>query len=230
VLECRKLRILNGTKELLNIDFKLNGSLALVGQSGSGKSLTLKAILGLLPRNLTCEADFNADFHLEAGKTIAFVPQNPFTALSPMTKISKQFFAPEIKQKECINMVGLDEAVLKRFPSELSGGQLQRVIIAMAAAQNPKLLLLDEPTTALDFDIKERIIVLLEELHKKIGFEMIFVTHELSLANRICLECVVLKDGRVVESGSSEQLFAAPSSEYTKTLLNTGFSNRSFRE
>ncbi|MDR2635593.1 MAG: ATP-binding cassette domain-containing protein, partial [Campylobacteraceae bacterium] len=183
-----------------------------------------------LPANLTCEAEFEADFSMNAGETIGFIPQNPFTALSPMTKISKQFFAPEIKQKECINMVGLNEMFLERFPSELSGGQLQRVIIAMAIAQNPKLLLLDEPTTALDFDMKEKIIALLEELHKKMGFEMIFVTHELPLAKRLCKDCIVLKEGVVIERGSSEQIFNAPLREYTKALLNVGFENRSFRQ
>ncbi|MDR1007856.1 MAG: ATP-binding cassette domain-containing protein [Campylobacteraceae bacterium] len=230
MVECKKLRILNGKKELLNIQFKLSGSLSFVGQSGSGKSLTLKAILGLLPNSLICEAEFNADFRMEAGSTISFVPQNPFTALSPMTKISKQFFASKIKQKECINMVGLDEELLDRFSSELSGGQLQRVIIAMALAKNPRLLLLDEPTTALDFDMKERVIALLEELHKKIGFEMIFVTHELFLAKRVCKECIVLKNGIVVERGASEKIFNSPTCEYTKALLNVGFENRSFRQ
>ncbi|MDR1615217.1 MAG: ATP-binding cassette domain-containing protein [Campylobacteraceae bacterium] len=230
MIECKKLKIMNGSKELLNIIFKLNGSLSIVGQSGSGKSLTLKAVLGLLPKNLTCEAEFEADFDIRAGKTVGFIPQNPFTALSPMTKISKQFFAPKIKQKECINMTGLNEQFLERFPSELSGGQLQRVIIAMVIAQNPKVLLLDEPTTALDFDAKEKIITLLEKLHEEMGFEMIFVTHELPLAKRVCKESVVLRDGIVIESGNSERLFDTPSNEYTKTLLTVGFNNRSFRQ
>jgi peptide/nickel transport system ATP-binding protein len=230
VLECRKLKILNGDIKLLDISFKLDGSLSLVGQSGSGKSLTLKAILRLLPKNLKCDIDLKSDFELSLGENIAFIPQNPFTALSPMTKISKQFFASEIRQKECINMVGLDEELLQRFPSELSGGQLQRVIIAMALANNPKLLLLDEPTTALDFDMKEKVITLLEELHKKMGFEMIFVTHELPLAKRMCKECIVLKNGMIIEKGTSERIFNSPVCEYTKALLNVGFENRSFRQ
>ncbi|MDR0407838.1 MAG: ATP-binding cassette domain-containing protein [Campylobacteraceae bacterium] len=230
MLECKELRILNGGKELLNIAFKLNGSLAIVGQSGSGKSLTLKAILGLLPKSLACSIDLYSDFEFSLGKNIAFIPQNPFTALSPMTKISKQFFASKDKIAECLDMVKLDKSLIDRFPSELSGGQLQRVIIAFSLVQNPKLLMLDEPTTALDFDTKERIIALLEELHEKMGFEMLFVTHELSLAKRVCKECIVLKKGYIVESGESKRLFKEPTNAYTKALIDVEFARRSFRQ
>ncbi|MDR1554982.1 MAG: ATP-binding cassette domain-containing protein [Campylobacteraceae bacterium] len=230
MIECSKLEIKNKTLPLLDISFELRDSLAIVGQSGSGKSLTLKAVLGLLPKNLTCNIDLKSSFELSLGKNVAFIPQNPFTALSPMTKISKQFFASKDKMAECMEMVKLNKSFVDRFPSELSGGQLQRVIIAFSLAQNPKLLMLDEPTTALDFDTKERIIKLLEELHQKMGFEILFVTHELSLAKKLCKECIVLKKGHIVERGKSEELFKAPLHAYTKDLISVEFERRSFRQ
>jgi len=229
MLKCKRVFITNNDLTLLDISFSLKNSMAIVGHSGSGKSLTLKAILGLLSKNLKCEIDISTDFEFILGKSVAFIPQNPFTALSPMTKVSKQFFAPFHKMVECMEMVSLDKRFLQRFPSELSGGQLQRVIIAMALAQEPKLILLDEPTTALDFDSKEKIIALLEELHKKVGFSMLFVTHELPLAKRLCEECIVLKEGRVVERGASVEIFNNPAHIYTKALIEVGFEKRSFR-
>ncbi|MDR1284725.1 MAG: ATP-binding cassette domain-containing protein [Campylobacteraceae bacterium] len=230
MIKCLNLKITDRNLPLLDISFTLNGSLAIVGQSGSGKSLTLKAILGLLPNNLTCSIDLQSDFELSLGKNIAFIPQNPFTALSPMTKISKQFFASKDKMTECLEMVKLDKSLIDRFPSELSGGQLQRVIIAFSLAQNPKLLMLDEPTTALDFDTKEKIVALLQESREKMGFEILFVTHELTLAKRLCKECIVLKKGRVVESGESEKLFEKPLNAYTKALVDVEFGRRNFRQ
>ncbi|MDR1460313.1 MAG: ATP-binding cassette domain-containing protein [Campylobacteraceae bacterium] len=230
MLKCSSLKITDKNLPLLDISFTLKDSLALVGQSGSGKSLTLKAILGLLPRNLTCSIDLQSDFEFSLGENVAFIPQNPFTALSPMTKISKQFFASKDKMAECLEMVKLDKSLVNRFPSELSGGQLQRVIIAFSLAQNPKLLMLDEPTTALDFDTKEKIVELLKGLHEKMGFEILFVTHELALAKRLCKECIVLKKGRIVESGESEKLFRKPSNVYTQALVDVEFERRSFRQ
>ncbi|MGB9802113.1 MAG: ATP-binding cassette domain-containing protein, partial [Arcobacter sp.] len=158
-----KLQIKNNDKELVNLSFEINKSMALIGESGSGKSLTLKAILNLLPSNLESIINIEPLSELDK-KNIGFIPQNPFTSLSPMTKISKQFFCEDSKKQEVLKLVGLDEFVLNRFPAQLSGGQLQRVVIAIAISKNPKLLLLDEPTTALDTKNKEIILELFENL------------------------------------------------------------------
>src|SRR3990167_2653983 len=122
-----KLRITIDEKSLVDIRFSILSSLALVGQSGSGKSLTIKALLGMLPSSMKLELEYENSFELVAGESLSFVPQNPFTALSPLTKIKKQFFIPLSKVEKLFAQVGLDMELLERFPPELSGGQLQRV-------------------------------------------------------------------------------------------------------
>ena len=114
-MKITELKISLQEKTLVDISLQINKSLALVGQSGSGKSLTLKALLGMLPNTMNSSLDVNADFELKAGDTVSFVPQNPFTALSPLTKIYKQFFISEKKQRELFAQVGLDEELLDRF-------------------------------------------------------------------------------------------------------------------
>ena len=142
-MNIKKLRITLGEECLVDIAFVVSKSLALVGQSGSGKSLTLKALLGMLPSSMELELEVSSEFELVAGKSVAFIPQNPFTALSPLTKIRKQFFTDITRVEELFSEVGLESELLDRFPPELSGGQLQRVVIAMALSNKPKLLLLD---------------------------------------------------------------------------------------
>jgi len=217
-------------KILVDISFGIEKSTALVGQSGSGKSLTLKAILGLLPNNLSSFINISAPFNLITGKTISFVPQNPFTALSPLTKISKQFFTKESRIKELFETLNLDWRLYNEYPPNLSGGQLQRVIFAMAVANNPKLLLLDEPTTALDVQIREEMIQMLKALQEKIGFSMLFVTHEINLAFNLCEDIIVLKDGLIAEKGKSKDILTSPKEEYTKLLIESNFANREFRK
>jgi len=228
-VKIEKLHISYQNDTLVDIAFDINTSLALVGQSGSGKSLSLKALLGMLPDSMKMQLELESDFELSNGKTLAFVPQNPFTALSPLTKISKQFFASEAKMKELFEKVGLAHELASRFPPELSGGQLQRVIIAMALSSNPKLLLLDEPTTALDPKNRKVIIELLKELQKKMDFKMLFVTHDMKSASDLCEDICVIKNGKVVEYGPLSEVLLQPKEEYTKVLIASNFSNREFR-
>ncbi len=228
-IEISNLTIKDKNKELVNISFDINNSTSLIGQSGSGKSLTLKAILNLIPNNLDITINIKSQFELNK-KNIAFIPQNPFTSLSPLTKISKQFFCEENIKIEVLNKVGLEQWVLNRFPSQLSGGQLQRVVIAIALSQNPKLLLLDEPTTALDSKNKELILTLLENLQKELNLKMLFVTHDIFSIENICEDIVILKNGKIIESGKTKDILNNPSHEYTKELINSDFKNKKFRE
>lgn len=229
-MKISKLCITIKDKTLVDIDFNINSSLALVGQSGSGKSLTLKALLGMLPNTMKCELNSDSDFELKAGDTISFVPQNPFTALSPLTKISKQFFVSKKKVETLFNEVGLELELLDRFAPELSGGQLQRVVIAMALSNTPKLLLLDEPTTALDPQTRVVILDLLKKLQKEFDFKMLFVTHDMNSAISLCEDICVIKNGKIVENGQMKSVLDNPHTEYTKTLIDANFANRKFRK
>lgn len=228
-MNIKKLSISLGAKKIVDIGFCINSSLALVGQSGSGKSLSIKALLGMLPYGMELELEHDGGFELVAGESVAFVPQNPFTALSPLTKIKKQFFVPLKKVEWLFAQVGLDISLLERFAPELSGGQLQRVVIAMALSHEPKLLLLDEPTTALDPQTREVILALLKSLQSEFGFKILFVTHDINSAKILCKDICVIKNGAVVESGELESVIKNPKSEYTKTLIDANFANRKFR-
>jgi peptide/nickel transport system ATP-binding protein len=226
-----KLKISLHEKTLVDIDFEIKSSLALVGQSGSGKSLTLKSLLNMLPSSMKRELKYEAKYDLILGETISFVPQNPFTALSPLTKIKKQFFkSDDSKINELFAQVGLDEKLKDRFSPELSGGQLQRVVIAMALENSPKLLMLDEPTTALDPDTRVVIIELLKRLQKEFGFKILFVTHDIASAQSLCEDICVIKDGTVVEFGKMSQFIKNAKNSYTKTLIEANFANREFRK
>ncbi|MEA3372411.1 MAG: ATP-binding cassette domain-containing protein [Campylobacterota bacterium] len=228
-MQVNQLQIRLGSKVLVDIGFSINTSLALVGQSGSGKSLTLKALMGMLPASMQLELDIDAPFELKRGENIAFVPQNPFTALSPLTKIKDQFFVPRSRVDEVLTLVDLELELLDRFPPELSGGQLQRVVIAMALSSDPKLLLLDEPTTALDPHTREVVIALLTRLQDELGFKMLFVTHDMQSAKLLCDEICVIRAGKVEEQGMMDAVLHQPKSSYTTTLIEANFANRNFR-
>jgi len=228
-VEIKKLRIATKEQELVNIDLKIEDSTALIGQSGSGKSLTLKTILNLLPSNLKLDFDVNSSFELNSSN-IGFIPQNPFTSLSPMTKIKNQFFCEEKKKKELFEIVGLEEKFLERFPSQLSGGQLQRVVIAIALSNDIKLLLLDEPTTALDEKSKQIVLDLIKKLQDKLNILILFVTHDINSIKDICKNIVIIKDGTVIEKGKTIEILSLPKTEYTKALINSTFENKEFRK
>ncbi len=231
MIKFEKIAVKSGDKSLVDLSFEIKNSLAIVGESGSGKSLTLKAIMDILPKELLREVRITGVGELQRGKNLAFVPQNPFTALSSMSKIKKQFWGVDRGVAvKLLEQTGLDASCMDRFPSELSGGQLQRVIIAIALSQNPKLLLMDEPTTALDGETKEEIVSLIKELREKLGFYLIFVTHELGLAKKLCEQIMVIGDGKIIEFGEAKELFEAPKSEYTKRLLAADFNGREFRK
>jgi peptide/nickel transport system ATP-binding protein len=224
----KRLKIWSEERTIVDISLRIERSLALVGESGSGKSLTLKALLGLLPKELKSDLEVEWEYELKRGETLSLVPQNPFTALSPLTLIKDQFFSDEAAK--LLELVGLDATFLHRYPPQLSGGQLQRVVIAMALSHYPKLLLLDEPTTALDPDTKEMVLELFAKLRQELGFLTLFVTHDIASAAKLCDEMAVIKNGRIVEEGRTEQILHDPKEEYTKRLIESNFAMREFRQ
>ena len=228
-IEIQKLKVKSQEKVLLDISFKITKSTALIGESGSGKSLTLKALLNLLPSSLDCEKEINSNFDLDFN-SIGFIPQNPFTSLSPMTKIDKQFFCKKEKKEEVLKLVDLDTWVLDKFPSQLSGGQIQRVIIAIALSKEIKFLLLDEPTTALDIENRNNIINLVNDLRKDLKILILFVTHDIESVKDICEEIVIIKNGLIIEQGNTKSVLNNPTHDYTKTLINSTFKNKDFRK
>ncbi len=229
---CKRLSIFDTQKqrELVDISFAIRKSLALVGESGSGKSLTLKALLDLLPSTLRRDLEYRWEYPIRRGETVSLVPQNPFTSLSPLTKIKHQFFTTPAHAAKLLELVGLGGEFLERYPPQLSGGQIQRVVIAMALAKEPKLLLLDEPTTALDPTLKETVLDLFLQLQRELGFLILFVTHEIASAAKLCEEMAVIKDGTIVESGATKDILSYPRTPYTKTLIASDFSQREFRQ
>lgn len=229
-IEIEHLKIIHNTKVLVECSFRITSSLALVGQSGSGKSLILKSLLGVNDNALEVEIRKHADFEWMRGKSVSLVPQNPFTALSPLTKIKDQLFMDDEDAVSLFESLGLDGVLLNRYPSELSGGQVQRVIIAIALSTKPSLLLLDEPTTALDSHSKASLIDLLVSLQRQFGFSMLFVTHDMGVASQLCEDICVLKEGMIVEEGKMADVLRNPQHTYTKQLIDADFNNREYRK
>ncbi len=228
----------------VSFDVPENTTVALVGESGSGKSVTAMSILNLLPENARRQGTIRfqgrdllgaslSELQSLRGKEIACVFQDPMTSLNPVFSVGQQLCEPLIrhlglsarqamdKAEGLLAEVGLPEPKrrLKAYPHELSGGQQQRVMIAMALACEPKLLIADEPTTALDVTIQRQIIELLARLKDKHRMSMLFISHDLGLVGEIADRVVVMRQGTVREQGAVADIFAAPQDAYTKALL-----------
>ncbi|MFE5795598.1 ABC transporter ATP-binding protein [Streptomyces sp. NPDC056503] len=217
-------------------------TVALVGESGSGKSLTSRGALGLLPPGAVAEGRIRVRGHdvlamkpeqLRALRTdtVAMVFQDPRAALNPMRRIgdfltegvtltrSASRAEATARAGELLRAVGLEESALRKYPGQVSGGMLQRVMIAAALMGDPELLLADEPTTALDVTTQAEVIALLAELRVRFRTGLLFVTHDLDLAAAIGDRVYVMYAGRIAESGPAEALFARPRHPYTAALL-----------
>ncbi len=238
------------TKAVRGVSYQIRRgqTLAVVGESGSGKSVTARAIMGMLAPNATVSQDTRILFDGEditnwseeqlraiRGDRISMIFQEPLTSLNPVYRIGDQV-AEIIKTHRSLSKQALKEEVIRllgevqlpdpefryrQYPHELSGGQRQRVMIAMALANNPDLLIADEPTTALDVTVQAEILSLLKDLQQKHHMAVILITHDLTVVSQVSDDVVVMRHGEVVERGKTRDVFENPSHDYTRHLINS---------
>lgn len=222
----------------LSFSVRPGETMGLVGESGCGKSITSLAIMGLLdPKSkISGQILFNGkdlvklspkEHNALRGHEIAMVYQDALSSLNPSMLIKAQMKQLTSRggtrsAEELLELVGLDpKRTLESYPHELSGGQRQRVLIAMALTRDPKLIIADEPTTALDVTVQKQVIDLLNELREKLGFAMVFVSHDLALVAKVAHSITVMYAGQVVEQGSTKEILTDPHHEYTRGLLGS---------
>ena len=236
-------------KALNGVSFSMEEGevLGIVGESGSGKSVTAYSIMGLTAypgKLIGGTIRFNGhqvdqmterEFRKMRGNEVSIIFQDPMTSLNPVYTIGNQIMevirlhtdkTPEQakdRARELLELVGINEPEkrLRQYPNELSGGMRQRVMIAIALACEPKLLIADEPTTALDVTIQAQILELMQELRKKLGMSIIMITHDLGVVASMCERIAVMYAGHIVEYGTTDEIFYEPSHEYTKGLINS---------
>ncbi len=198
--------------------------LGLVGESGSGKSTLAKAVLNMVPDKsgtIGCEDAYpqmvfqDPYGSLNPAKTIGWILEEPLKNRSRMPKEERRRNAAEM-----LSHVGLDEKYLERFPGELSGGQRQRVCIAAALMLRPKLLIADEPVSALDVTIQAQVLKLLFSLKQDFGLSILFISHDLRVVYQLCDRVMIMQGGRIVEMGRSDDIYFRPQHPYTKQLLD----------
>ena len=228
----------------INLHVDAGETVAIVGESGSGKSQTMMAAMGLLASNgkAVGHVDYRGKNLLELnqselnsvrGRKITMIFQEPMTSLDPLYTIGNQLIEPIRRHRklnaadarqEALKLLHLvripePERRMKSYPYEMSGGQRQRVMIAMALANDPDILIADEPTTALDVTVQAQILELLADLQRRLGMAIVFITHDLGIVRRLADRVYVMRSGEVVEEGVTETLFSAPQHPYTRMLL-----------
>jgi len=236
----------DGVPVLRGVDLTLQKgeALGLVGESGSGKSVTWLAALGLLPRHAKVAGSVQLDgreilgapateLDQVRGGRVAMIFQDPASALNPVLTIRKQLCealalhrdlsgaALKVEARRLLDLVGIPDAArrLSAYPHEFSGGQVQRIMMAMALAGNPDLLIADEPTTALDATIQAQILELLSSIRREMGMAMVLISHDLGVVAENCDRVAVMYTGRIVEEAPSNQLFADPVHPYAQGLI-----------
>ncbi|NBB52298.1 dipeptide ABC transporter ATP-binding protein [Rhizobium sp. CRIBSB] len=228
----------------ISFDVKKGETLAIVGESGSGKSQTMMGIMGLLARNgsVTGQAVYGgtnlvgqplATLNKVRGSKITMIFQEPMTSLDPLYRIGRQIAEPLIHHRgmskaqararvlELLKLVGIPDPDrrIDSYPHEMSGGQRQRVMIAMALANEPDVLIADEPTTALDVTIQAQILTLLADLQKRFGMAIVLITHDLGVVKHVADRVAVMRKGEIVEQGTRDAIFGNAQHDYTKMLL-----------
>jgi len=244
-----QMALTQGTTPILRgVDLSISAgeTCGLVGESGAGKSMLAKALLGILPkraRDLRGKLFFQGQDLLKLsrwrhrsllGRDITLIPQDPLVSLNPVQTIGRQFHTSLKRHSKGstadYNRSAIDsmlqvslknpDQLLTKYPHELSGGMRQRVLIAMAFASKPSLVIADEPTTALDVTVQKRVLSVLKQLQKESGTAVLFVTHDLGVVAKLCDTVYVMHSGRVVEQGPCEQIIGHPQHAYTQALLN----------
>jgi peptide/nickel transport system ATP-binding protein len=223
----------------VDLDVMRGSAVAVVGESGSGKSTLARCLIGLeqadagsvrIAGNEIVGLSRSAWRPLRSRVQMVF--QDPFASLNPRTRVGDiiargailQGEAPDAamaQAHELLALVGLESKAAERYPHEFSGGQRQRIGIARALAVKPDILIADEPVSALDVSVQKQVLDLLDDLRRRFGLTMLFITHDLRVAAHVCEEIVVLKNGRIVEHGRTAEIFADPRHEYTKALLSS---------